>query len=148
LGRGVKQAGADEWTEVSSGRKVKKGGSKWTRKRKKKKSKKKKPGRAKATIPQEVVDEYKQFINDLDRGNKDILEFKKNENITLGRKALQQTSEELKKYVKVRRQRGSNALQFERITRQEWAAAKKSAAERGKKISKAKAKAKPKAKKK
>ena len=103
---------------------------------------KKKPGRP-AGIPQEVVDEYKQYIEQLEKGSEGILEFKKDENINQARKALQQAGEELKKYVKVRKQRGSdNALKFQQITRKEWVEAKQKAKARG-----AKLKGKPKAKK-
>ena len=117
---------------------------------------KEKKVRKKAGIPQEVIDEYKGYIEQLGKNTVGILEFKKGENITLGRKALQQAGEESKKYVKVRKPRGStNTLQVERITRKEWADAKKMALARGAKLKKAaepkvqpkpKAKRKPKAK--
>lgn len=114
---------------------------------KQQKKEEKKPGRP-AGIPQEVVDEYKGYIEQLEKGNIGTLEFKKNENINQGRKALQQAGEESKKYVKVRKPRGQdNVLQFERITRNEWAAAKKVAKDRGAKL-KGRPKAKTKAKKK
>ena len=80
------------------------------------------------------------------------MEFKKDENIALGRKALNQAGEESKKYVKVRRARGSaNVLQVERITRKEWAKAKSKALARGaklKKIAEPETQPKPKAKRK
>ena len=124
------------------------------------KEKKEKKERKKAGIPQEVIDEYKGYIEQLDKNTVGILEFKKDENITLGRKALQQAGEESKKYVKVRKPRGSaNTLQVERITRKEWADARSKALARGAKLkkavepevqpkpkAKAKAKRKPKAK--
>jgi hypothetical protein len=104
----------------------------------------------KAGIPQEVIDEYKGYIEQLDNKTVGILEFKKDENIALGRKALQQAGEESKKYVKVRRPRGeANVLQVERITRKEWVEAKKMAKARGAKLKKTaepKAQPKPKAK--
>ena len=114
-----------------------------------KKTKEKKE-RKKAAIPQEVIDEYKGYIEQLGKNTVGILEFKKDENINLGRKALQQAGEESKKYVKVRKPRGSaNVLQVERITRKEWADAKSKAQERGAKLKKAvepKVQPKPKAK--
>ena len=109
----------------------------------------KKPGRPKG-IPQEVIDEYKGYIEGLEKGNVGALEFGKDENINQARKALQQAGEESKNYVKVRKPRGAdNVLQFERITGKEWTEAKKKAAARGAKLRgqkrpKAKAKAKKK----
>ena len=111
----------------------------------------KKPGRP-AGIPQDIVDEHKEYIGKLGKGSIGVLAFKKDENINQSRKALQQAGVELKKYVKVRKPRGSaNVLQFERITAKEWTAAQKAAKARGEKLKgkpKAKAKAKAKAKKK
>ena len=113
----------------------------------------KKPGRP-AVIPQDVVDEHKEYIEKLEKGSTGTLAFKKDENINQSRKALQQAGVELKKYVRVRKPRGAaNVLQFERITAKEWAAAQKVAKVRGEKLkgkpkAKAKVKAKAKAKKK
>ena len=107
----------------------------------------KKPGRL-AGIPQEVVNESKEYISKLEKGSRGILEFKKGENINQARKALLQAGVELKKYVRVRKPRGSaNVLQFERITAKQWGASRKVAKERGAKL-KGKPKAKRKAKKK
>ena len=106
----------------------------------------KKP-RKPAGIPQEVIDEYKLYIQELEKNSRGVLEFSEDENISLARKALQQAGEESKKYVKVRKPRGQdNVLQFERITRNEWLAAKKMAQDRGAKV-KDKPKAEAKAKK-
>ena len=80
----------------------------------------KKSGRKPAGIPQALVDEFKLFVDGLEKNNVGQLEFSKNENINLARKALLQAGEELKKYVKVRRQRGSMVLQFEQIKRKEY----------------------------
>ena len=105
----------------------------------------KKPGRP-AGIPQEVIDEYKGYIEQIEKGYRGTLEFKNDENINQARKALVQAGEESKNYVKVRKPRGAeNVLQFERITRKEYVAAKQSAAARGAKLKKA-LEAKPKAK--
>ena len=98
---------------------------------------KEKKERKKAGIPQAVIDEYKGFIEQLNNNTVGVVEFKEGENITLGRKALQQAGEESKKYVKVRKPRGAtNALQVERITRKEWADAKSKAQARGAKLKK------------
>lgn len=105
-------------------------------------------GRAKAVIPQEVIDEYKSYIGQLEKGSRGTLEFKKNENINQARKALLQAGVALKRYVRVRKPRGSNnVLQFERISAKQWGAARKTAKERGEKL-KGRPKAKAKAKKK
>lgn len=122
----------------------------------KKEKKVRKKARKKAGILQEVIDEYKGYIEQLGKNTVGMLEFKKDENINLGRKALNQAGEESKKYVKVRKPRGAtNVLQVERITRKEWADAKNKAKARGAKVKKyaepetqpkPKAKSKPKAK--
>ena len=119
-------------------------------------TKEKKPEKAGRTpaIPQEMIDEYKGFIEQTDKEEVGTLEFDEGEDIKLGRKALQQAGEESKKYVKVRKPRGKdNVLEFEQITRTEWAAARKAAKARGAKIRKGaaespEAEAKPKAKRK
>ena len=76
----------------------------------------KKAGR-KSALSQELIDSYKPYIEKLSRKEVGVLEFGKNEKISIGRKALLAAAEELKKYIKVRRPRGAtNVLQFERIT--------------------------------
>ena len=112
----------------------------------------KKRGRVAKGIPQEIINEYKEFISKLEKKSVGTLSFKKGENINLARKALIQASVELKKYVRVRKPRGTaSVLSFEHISRKEFVAALKVAAERGKKLKgvpkKRKAKAKAKAKK-
>ena len=108
---------------------------------------KKEPGKP-AGIPQEVIDEYKSYIDQLEKGSQGILTFNQGENIALARRALQQAGEESKKYVKVRKPRGeANVLQFQRITKTEWMAAKKMARDRvAKRKSQSQPKAAPKAK--
>ena len=107
----------------------------------------KKPGKPKG-IPQEVIDEYKPYIEQLEKGNEGTLEFTKSENITQGRKALIEAGIQLKKYLKVRKPRGAdNILNFQIITKKEFDEAKKKAAARGAKVAKA-LKGKPRAKKK
>lgn len=90
-------------------------------------------------ISQEVVDQYKKYIEQLDRNNVGLLEFGKTENIELARKALEQAGEELRKYVKIRRKRGERILQFERLTQHEWKEKKKRDKARADKIRKARA---------
>ena len=41
----------------------------------------KKPGRKAAGIPQEIIEEYKGYIESLEKGNRGSLSFGKNENI-------------------------------------------------------------------
>ncbi len=77
--------------------------------------------RRKGVAP-EIVAEYKTYVQQLEKGNIGILEFSKNENVELARKALLEAGVELKKYVKVRRKRGENALQFQQVTQREWMA--------------------------
>lgn len=99
-------------------------------------------------IPQDVIDTFKEYISKLEKGSIGTLEFKKDENINQGRKALLQGGVELKKYVRVRKPRGkSNVLVFERITAKQWGASRKAAMDRGAKL-KGKPKAKRKARKK
>ena len=91
--------------------------------------------REKSDIPREIIDEYKGYIEQLNKKNIGILEFEKGEDIQLARKALLQAGEELKKYVKVRKPRGEeNVLRFERITLKEWTEAQKKARARGAKL--------------
>ena len=88
----------------------------------------KKAGR-KSAISQELIDSYKPYIEKLSRKEVGVLEFGKNEKINIGRKALLAAAEELKKFIKVRKPRGTgNVLQFERITA---AQAKKKRARKG-----------------
>lgn len=91
-------------------------------------------------IAQEVVDEYKPYVQELEKGSIGRLEFKKDENINLARKALKEAGIQLKKQVKIRKPRGEdNILLFERATRKRRAAVQKVAPKK---------EAKPKAKKK
>jgi hypothetical protein len=86
----------------------------------------------KGGVSQEVIDEYKQYIEQLDKKNEGILEFKKDENINLGRKALVEAGVQLKRYIKVRKLRDSdNTLTFKRITKKEFDETKAKAAARG-----------------
>lgn len=81
----------------------------------KKESKKRGP-KAAPKIPQELINQAKEYIGQLNRSSIGTLEFKKGENVNLGRKALLQAAVELKKYLRVKRARGSDILTFERIT--------------------------------
>jgi hypothetical protein len=93
-------------------------------------------------LDQAVVDQFKPYIEKLEKNHTGRLEFGKTENIAVGRKALDQAGVELKKYIKVRKPRGSdNVLEFQRITRKEYVASKASAKARGAKLKSAKVKA-------
>ena len=95
-------------------------------------------------IPQEVIDEYKPFIEELEKGNVGTLEFGKSENIAQGRKALVEAGIQSKKFIKVRKPRGQDSiLTFQQITKKEFDEAAAKAKARG-----AKLKGKPRAKKK
>lgn len=86
----------------------------------------KKPGRP--GIPQEIVDEYKQYVQELEKGSIGRLEFKQDEDITQARKALKEAGIQLKKQVKIRKPRGEDGvLLFERAARKRRAAAQKTA---------------------
>jgi len=94
-------------------------------------------------IPQETIDEYKAFIEQLEKGNEGLLEFGKKEKIAVGRKALVEAGIQLKKYVKVQKVRGvDNTLKFIQITKKEFDEAKKKNKARGDKIKKARKKKK------
>ena len=86
-------------------------------------------------LPQEVIDEYKQYIEQLEKGNAGIVESGKDENVAVGRKALQEAGIQGKKYVKVQKVRGEdNKLKFWLITKKEWDDAAAKANARGEKI--------------
>jgi len=87
------------------------------------------------TIPPEMLEEYKYFIEDLEEDERGILKFEENENIKLGRLALQQAGITLQKYVKVMKARGSqDTLTFERISQQDYDALQQSFKDRAEKI--------------
>lgn len=106
----------------------------------------KKPAGRPKGIPQEIVDSYKPYVEQLEKGNQGSLEFRKDENVSQARKALLQAATELKRYIKIRRQRNSpNILTFVRVTAQEWAASRKKGKKEPKK-EKPEVEAKPKTK--
>jgi len=88
-------------------------------------------------VAQEVVDEYKSFIEDIDKAKDQdgILEFSKDENMALGRRALQEAGIQMKKYVKVQKVRKEdNKLKVTRITKKEYDEAREVAEARGAKL--------------
>lgn len=94
-------------------------------------------------LAQEVIDEYKPFAEQLEKGSEGTLTFTKEENSNQGRKALIEAGLQLKKYIKVRKLRGQdNVLTFVLVTKKEFDSAKAAAKARG-----AKLKGKPRAKK-
>ena len=98
----------------------------------KQKKEKKQP---RGVIPQEVIDEYKGFIEQTDKEDVGTLEFEEGEDIKLGRKALVEAGVQSRKYVKVRKPRGAeNSLLFERITKKEFDEAKDKAEARAEKL--------------
>ena len=100
-------------------------------------TKEKKPEKAGRTpaIPQEMIDEYKGFIEQTDKEEVGTLEFDEGEDIKLGRKALVEAGIQLRKYVKVRKPRGAeNSLLFERITKKEFDEAKAKAEAKAEKL--------------
>ena len=88
-----------------------------------------------AAIPLQMIDEYRQYIEQLEKGNAGILEFGKDENMALARKALQEAGVQSKKYVKVQKVRGQdNKLKFWLITKKEYDEAIEKAKARGEKL--------------
>ena len=84
--------------------------------------------RGKRGIPQEVIDEYMKYIEDLKKENTGRLEFGKAENINLARKSLKEAGIQLKRQVKIRKPKGeANVLVFERVARKKRAVARKAA---------------------
>lgn len=72
-------------------------------------------------IPAEMMEEYKKHIGGLKKSNEGVMEFGEGEDIRLGRRALIEASLLLKKYVVVRKERGSdNKLVFRRISKKEF----------------------------
>ncbi len=86
-------------------------------------------------VPPEAVEEYKKYIEGLEKGNAGLLEFGKDENMALGRRALQEAGIALKKYVRVQKVRGEdNKLRFYQITKKEYDEALAMAKARGEKL--------------
>lgn len=89
-------------------------------------------------IPQEIIDQYAQYVEQLKRGNEGILEFGKNENMALGRRALIEAGIQAKKYLKVSKVRGmDNTLKFIQISKREWEEWQRRSRARSEKIRKA-----------
>ena len=94
----------------------------------------KKPGR-KPAIPDEIIEQYMEYVKALEKGSEGRLEFEEGENINKGRKALIEAGIHGKKYVKVRKPRGeNNVLTFVQITKQEFQEAQAKAMARGEKV--------------
>lgn len=86
-------------------------------------------------IPEATIKEYQKFIDQLEKGMAGVLEFGKDENLNLARRALQQAGAKGKKYVRVQKVRGEdNKLRFLRITKLEYDEARKIAEARGAKL--------------
>ena len=89
-------------------------------------------------IPNEVIEEYMKYVDDLDKGNEGKLEFEEGENVSQARKALVEAGVHLKQYVRVRKPRGAdNVLTFVQITKKEFDEAQAKAKARGEKVRKA-----------
>jgi hypothetical protein len=86
-------------------------------------------------IPNEVIEEYMEYVKGLEKGNEGRLEFQEGENIAQARKALVEAGVHLKQYVKVKKPRGeTNILTFQQITKKEFDEAKTKAMARGAKL--------------
>jgi hypothetical protein len=92
-------------------------------------------------ISQEVIDSYKPYIDELQKEHEGLLEFRPEEKIAVGRKALIEAGVQLKKYVKVSKVRGvDNQLKFILISKKEYDEAVAKSAAKGEKIRKARQK--------
>ena len=86
-------------------------------------------------VPQSTIDEYKQYIEQLEEGKLGQLEFEEGENIKLAKSALQAAGTQLNMYIKVSNARGlKNILRFKRLTKEEFEEAQKIAQERAAKM--------------
>ena len=91
--------------------------------------------RGKPTIDPKALEDCKKVIKGLERGIELLLKFKDPNQISLGRRALQEAGIQEKIWLKVRKERGSDAiLVVQRITKQEYDEAAKMAAARGAKL--------------
>ena len=95
--------------------------------------KEKKPAKQ---IDPEVIELFQKEIDKLKKGsNEIILRFTDKKDMTLARNALNQAGIQSKKYVRVRKERGTeNSLVMQRISKQELDAADKKAKARGAKL--------------
>jgi hypothetical protein len=93
-------------------------------------------------IPQEVVDSYKPYIEELQKEHEGVLKFGSDDvKIAVGRKALLEASVQLKKWIKISKVRGvDNQLKFVLITKKDYDEAQAKSAARGEKIRKARQK--------
>ena len=86
-------------------------------------------------IPIEVIEEYMKYVDALEKNSVGTLEFEEGENIAQARKALVEAGVHCKKYVKVKKPRGSdNVLTFVQITKGEFQEAQAKAKARGEKV--------------
>jgi hypothetical protein len=86
-------------------------------------------------ISEEMIEEYKGFIEQLDKNHEGQLEFSKGENLAKAKKVLIEAGVRCKKYVKVKKPRGvKNVLTFQLIPKTEFDAIEKRSKERGEKI--------------
>jgi hypothetical protein len=98
----------------------------------------------KKAIPQEMIEEHKKFIAELEEGKVGQLEFGEGEDVALSKKALQEAGTQLGIFLKVSKARGNDRiLRFKKITEEEHKEAQKIAEARA-----AKMRGKPKARKK
>jgi hypothetical protein len=89
-------------------------------------------------IPNEVIEQYMEYVKALEKNNEGKLEFEEGENIAQARKALVEAGLHCKKYIKVRKPRGAdNILTFVLITKKEYDESQAKAKARGEKVSKA-----------
>jgi|SaaInl8_200m_RNA_FD_contig_21_2469006_length_375_multi_6_in_0_out_0_1 hypothetical protein len=98
------------------------------------------PKKSAKAIPDEVIDQYVEYIQNLEKGNEGILEFDEGEDVIQARKALVEAGVRCKKYVRVRKPRGDRiTLRFRSISKAEYDESRSKAMARGAKIRAARA---------
>ncbi|MFH1485703.1 MAG: hypothetical protein ABIH46_06505 [Chloroflexota bacterium] len=99
-------------------------------------------------IPQDVIDQFKEKLEALEKGREGLVRLGDKKELSLARRAIQEAALQAKNWVKVRKERGSeNVLLVQRVSKREYDEAQKKAAARGAKLrGKRKAKVAPKTK--
>lgn len=93
---------------------------------------------SKVAVPQEVIEEYKKHIEEIEKQKKGYvgkLELDEGENIKIAKRALKEAANQLSMYVKVQKVRGSDkALRVKLISKEENEEAQKVAEARAAKM--------------
>lgn len=91
------------------------------------------------SVPQEIVDQYKEYIKQADEGSDNLLEFGPKEDVIQGKKALKIAADQLDKKLRIAKARGrDNVLRFQFLSDEEFMERKRRAKERVAKITRRK----------